>query len=365
MPELPEVETIVRKLQPVLTGRQVTYVDLVWPGVVDRPAHDLFRARLTGAKFTDVGRRGKFLLFELDSGESLLVHLRMSGKFTVRPSSTGPEDHKHTRAILRLDDGTWVAYIDQRKFGRFYLVDDPEEVVADLGPEPLAPDFTAEQLQQRLSGRRGEIKRLLLNQNFIAGLGNIYASEALWSAGIHPERVAGSLSEAECQALHQAIVTVLRQGIQHGGTSLDDRQYVYPDGRLGRHQAHLKVYDQAGEVCPRCGYIVERFVQGQRSTYYCPGCQPEQSRASQSEPSTSGALYKEATDMKTTTLNVSGMSCAMCVKHVTHALKDLDGVTNVDVKLEPGTAEVTYDEAATGMEDFKTAVAEAGYEVAN
>ncbi|MGC9347325.1 MAG: bifunctional DNA-formamidopyrimidine glycosylase/DNA-(apurinic or apyrimidinic site) lyase [Anaerolineae bacterium] len=365
MPELPEVETIARKLRPVLAGRRIVVTDILWTGIVDRPDLQTFQERLNGSQITDVGRRGKFLVFELDGDGTLLVHLRMSGKFTVRPPEAGPGDHKHARARIRLDNGVWLIYVDQRKFGRFYLVDDPEEIVEDLGPEPLAPGFRAEDLCRRLSGRRGEIKRLLLNQHFVAGLGNIYANEALWRAGIHPQRVAGSLSEAECHALYRAIVAVLEQSIQHGGTSLDDRQYVYPDGGLGEHQEHLKVYDQAGNTCVRCGCVVERFVQGQRSTYYCPVCQPERVSMPEQEPQSSADLHKEIGAMKTTTLNVSGMSCGMCVKHVTHALKELNGVVNVEVELEPGTAKVTYDEDVTGMDEFRTAVAEAGYQVVN
>ena len=153
-------------------------------------------------------------------------------------------------------------------------MDDPREITGELGPEPLSADFTPEWLAVHLAQRRGEIKPLLLNQRFIAGLGNIYVSEALWQAGIHPQRIAGTLTEAEAHRLHAAIVSVLRQGVENGGTSLDDRQYIYPDGKLGQNQHHLQVYDRAGDQCPRCGYALERIVQGQRSTYFCPVCQP-------------------------------------------------------------------------------------------
>jgi formamidopyrimidine-DNA glycosylase len=275
MPELPEVETIARKLRPVLAGRTVALVDVAWARTIDRPSVGEFIAAMNGAQISEVGRRGKFLVMELDTGNVLLVHLRMSGKFTVRNAEDGPGTFKHARVTMQMDDGTWVIFIDPRKFGRFYLVDDINDIVAALGPEPLAASFTAERLARMLEGRRGEIKRLLLHQHFIAGLGNIYASEALWHARIHPRRRAGSLSETEARRLHDAIVEVLRQGIRHGGTSLDDRQYVYPDGGLGAYQERLNVYDRAGDLCPRCGYVLERFVQGQRSTYICPICQPE------------------------------------------------------------------------------------------
>ena len=275
MPELPEVETIVRKLRPHLVNRTIAAVEVLWAGTIDRPPLPEFRRRLTGATITGLGRRGKFLIFELNSGQSLLVHLRMSGKFSMRPPGAGPSDHEHTRVRMRLDNGAWLAFINQRKFGRFYLVEDIEEIVEHLGPEPLSETFTVGWLQEALEGRRGELKRLLLNQHFLAGLGNIYASEALWRARIHPERAAGSLSEAEVRRLHHAIVTTLKDGIAHGGTSLDDRQYVYPDGRLGAYQEQLCVYDREGDRCPRCGYTLERIVQGQRSTYLCPHCQKE------------------------------------------------------------------------------------------
>jgi formamidopyrimidine-DNA glycosylase len=210
---------------------------------------------------------------DLDTGQFLLVHLRMSGKFALRTNGRA-EDEAHTRLSLHLDNGLWVDYVDPRKFGRFYLVDDPAEVVADLGPEPLGKSFTTEALCELLENRRGEVKRLLLNQQFLAGLGNIYASEILWMARIHPSRSADSLSDAEGDRLHDAIVTVLRAGIAHGGTSLDDRQYIFPDGGTGAYQHHLNVYDREGDQCPRCGYMLQRMVQGQRSTYFCPVCQP-------------------------------------------------------------------------------------------
>lgn len=274
MPELPEVETLAGKLRPSLVGRTLTSVEVLWARTIDRPALPAFRQAMVGARVVAVGRRGKFLRFDLDTGRTLLVHLRMSGRFVVHPPEANPAAHKHARVRLWLDDGTELTYIDPRKFGRFYLVEDPQEVVGHLGPEPLSPTFTPAWLAEHLAGRRGEIKRLLLDQRFLVGLGNIYVNEALWRACIHPRRTAGELTVDEVRRLHDAIVTVLRRGLAHGGTSLDDRQYVYPDGRLGRHQRYLQVYDRAEEACPRCGCSVERIRQGQRSTYYCPACQP-------------------------------------------------------------------------------------------
>lgn len=270
MPELPEVETIARHLAPVLIGQTIARVDVLWARAVDRPIPDVFCAALTGARVTAVDRRGKFIQTRLSTGQTLLTHLRMSGKFAV--CRDGPGDDKHARLRWQLGAGAWVVYIDPRKFGRFYLVDDPHEITGDLGPEPLSADFTPAWLAAHLAQRRGEIKPLLLNQRFIAGLGNIYVSEALWQAGIHPQRIAGTLSEMEAERLHAAIVTALRAGLENGGTSLDGL-YAYPSGGTGRHQDYLRVYDRAGERCPRCGYTVERIVQGQRSTYFCPVCQ--------------------------------------------------------------------------------------------
>ncbi|NBD34950.1 MAG: bifunctional DNA-formamidopyrimidine glycosylase/DNA-(apurinic or apyrimidinic site) lyase [Chloroflexi bacterium] len=281
MPELPEVETIAHMLTRAVGGRTVTEVAVLWPGAIDRPAPEAFVHAMTGAHIERVGRRGKFLVFALGAPQMLLVHLRMSGRFRV--ASAGEFENAdqasgafpHLRVAMRLDDGRWLLFINQRKFGRFYLVENIEEVTARLGPEPLDPAFTAARLAERLENRRGEIKRLLLNQHFVAGIGNIYASEALWQAHIHPERRADTLTSAEITRLHAAIVDTLRAGIVDGGTSLEDRQYVYPDGSLGRHQRRLNVYDRDEELCPRCGYAIERIVQGQRSTYFCPACQED------------------------------------------------------------------------------------------
>ncbi len=274
MPELPEVETIARKLRPHLEGRAFVEAQILWERTVAQPDALTFCRALIGARVNSVGRRGKFLLFGMASDQTWLVHLRMTGKFFVHPAGESAPDDPHTRAVFCLDDDTRLVYVDQRKFGRFHLVDDPVEVIGKLGPEPLAPEFTAAWLGMHLQGRKTEVKRLLLDQRFIAGLGNIYVSEALWRARIHPLRAANTLSDAEAARLHTAIVAVLEEGIGNGGTSLQDRQYVYPDGNLGQQQRYLAVYDRAAERCPRCGYAIERIVQAQRSTFFCPICQP-------------------------------------------------------------------------------------------
>lgn len=273
MPELPEVETIARMLRPRLAGRTIAQLEVLWERIVDRPDVATFRAALPGAVIGEVDRRGKFLRLPLSNGQTLLSHLRMTGRFLIREAANGHGDDPHTRLRFRLDDGTWVIYADPRKFGRFYLVADPQEVLKGLGPEPLDPAFTPEVLAGRLAGRRGELKPLLLDQRIVAGLGNIYASEALWRAQLHPQRRAADLTPAEIARLHAAIVAALRAAVQDGGTSLGDRQYVYPTGELGQHQLALAVYERATQACPRCGAPIERTVLGQRSTYFCPRCQ--------------------------------------------------------------------------------------------
>jgi formamidopyrimidine-DNA glycosylase len=278
MPELPEVETVARKLRPEIVGQRITEVQVLWPRTIDRPALDEFRSQVVNAVFTAAGRRGKFLVLALDTGWQLLAHLRMSGRFVALGPDGNAEPFEHLRVQFTFEDRSRLAFIDPRKFGRLYLVREIDEIVGRLGPEPLDPGFTADWLCRGLSGRRGEIKRLLLDQRFIAGLGNIYASEVLWRAGIHPQRIAGSLGTCECEQLHEAIVTVLREAIGEGGTSLDDRQYTYPNGNIGGYQEHLQVYDRDGQACPRCSYALTRIVQGQRSTYYCHVCQPSRAK---------------------------------------------------------------------------------------
>ena len=274
MPELPEVETIARQLRPQILERRLDAVEVLWERTVERPTAAEFVRALRGASVIALGRRGKFLSFGLDTGKTWLVHLRMTGKFRIHEAANPLEEEPHLRARFRLDNGVQVNFIDQRKFGRFYLVEDPATITSALGPEPLGPDFSAGWFSAALARRRGEIKRLLLDQHFIAGLGNIYVSEALWRAGIHPLRPANNVTEEEAVRLHAAIVAVLTEGVENGGTSLADRQYVYPNGGLGEQQRYLAVYDRDGGQCPRCHYTLERIVQAQRSTFFCPVCQP-------------------------------------------------------------------------------------------
>ena len=215
MPELPEVETIARRLQEPLLGRRVAGIQLLWERTLAEPTPEVFGQRIVGPRICSLRRRGKFLVFGLSGRLFLLVHLRMTGRLEVLP----PEAPRspHTRVIFDLDDGRELRFADARKFGRIWLVDDPEVVLGDLGPEPLAEAFTAEVFRELLAGRQGRIKPLLLDQRFLAGLGNIYADEALHLAGVHPCRPACSLTEEEAGRLHQAIRQVLQEAIGDGG----------------------------------------------------------------------------------------------------------------------------------------------------
>jgi len=278
MPELPEVETVARGLRRELLSHVIVDTQVFWERTIDRPDVSRFCASLCGARVVDVVRRGKFVAISLSTDQTLLIHLRMTGQLLVQgaseqPLQPGVEDDPHTRVRFRLDDGRWFHFNDTRKFGRMYLVDDPDEVLGDLGVEPLSDAFTADRLAQMLARRKGRIKPLLLNQGFVAGLGNIYADEALWRARVHPLRSADSLSQDEVVGLHRGIVSILREAIEGGGTSLRDNQYRQPDGEAGGYQELLAVYGRAGGACPRCGSEIQRLVVGQRGTHICPQCQ--------------------------------------------------------------------------------------------
>ena len=269
MPELPEVETIVNQLRPCLRGRQIEAVWVGWERIVDRPPAEEFRRRLQGQTFVAAERRGKFLLFPLRSGDTLLVHLRMTGRLLLQPCDV--ELDQHTHAVLTLDDGQRLHYRDPRKFGRLYLVDDPQEVVGRLGPEPLAADFDATALAAQLADQRARIKSLLLDQRVLAGLGNIYADEALFRAAIHPLRLGQSLAAEEIARLYAAVRAVLSEAIAAQGSTL--RDYRSASGQSGRFQEQLQVFRRQGESCPRCGTVLERIRVGGRSTHFCPRCQ--------------------------------------------------------------------------------------------
>ena len=270
MPELPEVETIARRLRPLLSGQRIERVAIRWPRIVDRPNSDLFCRELVGCTIRGVDRRAKFLLLDV-APFTLLVHLRMTGQMRFRVDGEPPGDDQHVHALFRLSNGL-LQYRDLRKFGRLYLVEDRRAVLHDLGPEPLGPAFSRDHLVLALSRRRRAIKPLLMEQTIVAGLGNIYVDESLWLAGIHPLRSASSLSLLEVSRLHGAIRQVIAQAIANMGTTL--RDYRDPRDRPGSNQLALAVYGRTDRPCRRCGDAIIKTVVNGRGTHYCPQCQP-------------------------------------------------------------------------------------------
>lgn len=269
MPELPEVETTVRALRPYLLNQTISYVHNVWPRHLAMPALDEMRFRLHGRRIEAIDRRAKYLLFSLDDGQTLIIHLKMSGRLLVVGRDKPADRHVHT--IFGLENGQELRFWDLRKFGRVYLVADAQVILAGLGPEPLEDTFTVQALAERLHGRSRSLKPLLLDQSFIAGVGNIYADESLFYARLHPRRAANTLQPEEVAALHAAIQKSLRLGIEREGASLS--LYVKPDGSKGDMQNAVAVFRRTGLPCPRCGAPVERIVLGGRSTHFCPQCQ--------------------------------------------------------------------------------------------
>ncbi len=264
MPELPEVETVVRGLRGPLVGRTFTGVTVLWPKAIRTPIPELKR-HLPGQQIEAISRRGKYLEFHLSGGDMLFIHLKMSGDLLVEPGGDPP--HKHVHTIFDLDNDHQLRFKDTRKFGRIYLVDDPKLVIGKLGPEPLAAEFSGEAFKALFRRRKGRLKPLLLNQEFIAGIGNIYADESCFLAGIDPRRPADTLSAAELERLYDAIREALSAGITYKGASLDN---VY---RGGEFQNHFMVYSRTGQPCLKCGAEIQRIVLGGRSTHFCSRCQ--------------------------------------------------------------------------------------------
>ncbi len=267
MPELPEVETTVRGLERVLQGRRLTRVEARRADLRRAFPKDLGQ-RLTGATVTGLGRRAKYGLIHTDRDDTMVFHLGMSGRWRIDPSEEEPHDH----LALETDDGHRLVLNDPRRFGSVDLVRTAELAewgpFKALGPEPF--ELTAVELKRRLAGRQAAIKLMLLDQNIVAGLGNIYVCEALFRAGINPRRAAGKVSLERLRRLVPAIHAVLDEAIAAGGSTL--RDYAAPDGELGYFSKSFSVYDREGEACP-CGGTVKRFAQGGRSTWYCPACQ--------------------------------------------------------------------------------------------
>jgi len=264
MPELPEVETLTRLLRPALLDKTVLSSDLLWKRSLVEPSPASFKKQILGQRITDISRRAKFFHVHLNR-YSLILHLRMSGDLLAVLGGYSPA--KHDRLILKLSGDMSFVFNDPRKFGRIWLVSDPAAVFSGLGPEPLSDEFTSGWLFNALQARRRQLKPLLLDQGFIAGLGNIYTDEALHRAKLHPLTSSAAVTESEAYDLWQAVRAVLQQGIQDNGASID---WVY---RGGDFQNHFRVYGRTGEACPTCGTPVERIVIGQRGTHFCPQCQ--------------------------------------------------------------------------------------------
>jgi formamidopyrimidine-DNA glycosylase len=272
MPELPEVQHAADSLGEQIVGRRIVEVShLDWPRMVEAPSPELFCALLAGRVVRTAGRRAKWVLLELDGGWTLALHLRMSGYLAVRGPDAVPD--QHTRLVLRLDDWRQVFFHDTRKFGRARLLD--AAGVASLGAahgvEPLGEAFTPDLLGRLLHARRRAVKPLLLDQSVVAGIGNIYADEALWRAAIHPLRPSHTLDDDEVARLHAAIRAALDAGLRNGGSTLRDYRNAY--GAAGQNQQHFNAYDRAGQPCARCGEAIIRAVVAQRGTHYCPACQ--------------------------------------------------------------------------------------------
>jgi formamidopyrimidine-DNA glycosylase len=299
MPELPEVETVARDLQRAVAGATIRDAEVCWERTIRHPQPpERFIEEIRGATIQRVARRAKTVLLHLTDGRVMTVALRMTGALLVVPAGTPPDPY--VRVAFRLSDGRELRYRDVRKFGRIGLWPGGGmhsvgggrgsrsrrvaegtrryrigEVFSGHGPEPLAAGFSAERLAERLRGRSARLKTLLLDQAFVAGIGNIYADEALWRARLHPLRAADTLTPEEVRRLHRSIRAVLRQGIANRGASFSD--YVGPDGSPGDNAERLMVYRRTDEPCFRCGTPIRRVVIGQRSAHFCPRCQPEPS----------------------------------------------------------------------------------------
>ena len=271
MPELPEVESVLRTLRdgvPSLAGHTIDRACVLWDGLLSTISSDRFRADLEGLTFSDISRHGKYLVFRLlapgiSGRESfLIVHLRMTGRLYLVPGKQAIE--RHTRMSLLLDDDLALRFDDPRKFGRVWLTADPDQILAGLGPDALT--VTRDVFKSRISATRRQVKPLLLDQSFLAGVGNIYADESLFKAGIHPLTPVSFLSDADIERLHGAVIAVLSEAVAANGANIDG---VFKEGGF-----IVSVYGRAGKPCPRCGSTIVKIRVSQRGTHLCPVCQP-------------------------------------------------------------------------------------------
>ena len=273
MPELPEVETVRKTLKKLVSNKQIENITVYWPKIIKKPLEiEQFIDALRGETIVDVGRRGKFLIIYTEK-YALVSHLRMEGKYGLYPKEE-PFD-KHTHVIFHFTDESELRYRDVRKFGTMHLFKKGDEFLKsplmDLGPEPFSEEFTKEYLGKKLENTNRKIKTALLDQKAFVGLGNIYVDEALFRAGIHPERLAKMLSVEEVARLHREIVETLREAVNKGGSTI--RSYVNSQGEIGMFQLELYAYGRTGEECKRCGAPIEKTVVGGRGTHFCPNCQ--------------------------------------------------------------------------------------------
>ncbi|MCR5757563.1 MAG: bifunctional DNA-formamidopyrimidine glycosylase/DNA-(apurinic or apyrimidinic site) lyase [Selenomonas sp.] len=273
MPEMPEVEIIRRYIDKMVAGKQIMDIDIRLPRMIKWPDTEGFRALVTGRRIREMARRGKYLLMKLDNDNVVVFHLRMTGRLVYAP--TGQVTDSYARVVFLLQDGASLIYGDTRTLGTIHGLK-PQELgmlkgLAEMGPEPLSPEFTADYLYAAARKRKVAIKSFLLNQKYIGGIGNIYADEALFLAGVHPQRPANALRRDECERLWESINKVIAAGIADGGTTF--RDYQNGEGGKGSHQEHLYVYNRNGEPCRVCESPIVRITVGGRGTHFCPKCQ--------------------------------------------------------------------------------------------
>ena len=272
MPELPEVETICRGLrdglvdQPSILGKQFAETHVYWPRTIQAPTVEEFISRIQDQKIRDISRRGKFILLHT-SRETLIIHLRMSGDLFYRADNAPAASHD--RVVFKFLDGGYLVFNDTRKFGRIWLVDDVNTILGELGPEPFDPALTGQVFYSMLQARSTQIKKLLLEQSFLAGIGNIYADESLFLSQIHPLTNSNHIGVDSAEVLLASIRTVLQEGIRHHGASID---WVYKGGDF---QNYFRVYKRTGLPCRNCGSLIKRILISQRSTHFCPNCQQQ------------------------------------------------------------------------------------------